>query len=178
MATFRPAPGGNGGGGGSYNRQVPLRVTKVQDRALQSRLIYSNRCAVSPADFPYPPRESDLYVLIRGGQPQGDFVVTAEPTDGFPRGYISLSDPQRSWCRIGLTDQFAGEIYDPFANGPQAYIGSIDLDVDFASAKKTPGTEFKEKELIERFLGMFQNQIMAPGQRILMDVPPTRSCTR
>lgn len=169
MAAYRPSPGP--GGGGSYsNRQVRLRVAKVQDRALQSRLIYSNRCAVSTADFPYPARESDLYVLIRGGQPQGDYVVTAEPVDGFPPGYISLSDPQRSWCRIGLTDQFAGEIYDPFANGPQAYIGSIDLDVDFASAKKTPGTEFKETELIDRFLNMFQNQILAPGQRILMDV--------
>lgn len=168
MAAYRPAPGV--GGGSSFSRQVRLRVGKVQDRALQSRLIYSNRCAVSPADFPYPARESDLYVLIRGGQPQGDFVVTAEPTDGFPPGYISLSDPQRSWCRIGLTDQFAGEIYDPFANGPQAYVGSIDLDIDFASAKKTPGTEFKEKDLIDRFLAMFQNQFMAPGQRILMDV--------
>lgn len=152
-------------------RQVRLRVTKVQDRALQQRLIYSNRCAVSSLDFPRPRDPNALhYILIRGGQPAGEYVVVAEPHDNFPRGCISLSDPQRSWARIGMMDQFLGEIYDPFSRGRQAYIASIDIDIDFASASKRSNVEYKEADLIQQFLGSFQNQILAPAQRIIMDV--------
>lgn len=187
--NFGGSPGGGGGGGnygGNYGggggprvasqsnvqggRQVRLRVVKVQDRALQSRLIYTNRCAVSSLDFPRPADRSDVYVMIRGGQPAGEYVVVAEPRDEVQQGCISLSDPQRSWARIGMTDQFVGEIYDPFSQGDQAYIGSIDVDIDFASASKKSSDEFKETDLVQLFLGTFQNQIIAPGQKIIMDV--------
>ncbi|KAL7822218.1 vesicle fusion factor [Trichoderma gracile] len=170
--------GGPQGAGQRYNekpsggsgRVVQLQVEKVADKTLQSRLIYGNTCAVSPEDFPPRPDGTDYYILLRAGQPPGEYVVTATPVPGFPRGCISLSDPQRTWCGVAMRDTFTGEVYDPFASGGKAYLGSLDLEVGFASPTKRTETPYDEDELSKLFINNFQNQILAPGQRILMDV--------
>ncbi|KAL6914528.1 hypothetical protein FSST1_012288 [Fusarium sambucinum] len=167
-----------GGGGSGYaekpsrsgGRQVNLRVEKVTDKSLQSRLIYGNLCAVSPDDFPPNRDGSDLYILLQAGQPMGEYVVTAKPVDGFPSGCISLSDPQRSWAGITMRDVFRGEIYDPFAAGGKAYLGSVDLEIGFASPNKKTDVPYDEDELSKMFIDTYQNQVLSPGQRILMDV--------
>ena len=135
-----------------------------------SLLTCPNRCAVSPEDFPPRPDGTDYYILLRAGQPPGEFVVTATPVPGFPRGCISLSDPQRTWCGVAMRDTFTGEVYDPFASGGKAYLGSLDLEIGFASPTKRTETPYDEDELSKLFINNFQNQILAPGQRILMDV--------
>ncbi|KID88875.1 vesicle fusion factor NSFI [Metarhizium guizhouense ARSEF 977] len=159
-----------GPSGPSGARRVTLRVEKVADRTLQSRLIYGNICAVAPEDFPPSRDGADLYILVRGGQPEGEFVVTARPVPGFPQGGISLSDPQRSWCNITIRDIFTGELYDPFAQGGRAYLGSVDLEVGFASPNKRTDAPYDEDHLAAQFSDTFANQVLAPGQRILMDV--------
>lgn len=164
-----------------------LQVEKVADKTLQARLIYSNlyviswnasfriflillhSCAVSPEDFPPNRDGSDLYILLRGGQPLGEYVVTAQPIRGFPQGCISLSDPQRSWCGITMRDQFTGEIYNPFSAGDKAYLGTLDVEIGFASPNKKTDKPYDEDELAKQFIQTFQNQVLAPGQRILMD---------
>ncbi|KAM0459336.1 hypothetical protein ACHAPV_005518 [Trichoderma viride] len=157
---------GPSGGG----RVVQLQVEKVPDKTLQARLIYGNVCAVSAEDFPPRPDRSDYYILLRAGQPPGEFVVTATPIPGFPRGCISLSDPQRTWCGVAMRDVFTGEVYDPFASGGKAYLGSLDLEIGFASLTKKTEAPYDEDELNKIFVNTFQNQVLAPGQRILMDV--------
>ncbi|CAH0041392.1 unnamed protein product [Clonostachys solani] len=155
-------------GGG---RQVPLRIEKISnDKTLQSRIIYGNLCAVSPQDFPRNRDGTNPYVLIRGGKPEGEYVVTAEPVQGFPQGCISLSDPQRSWAGITLRDTFTGEIYDPFSAGAKVYLGTLDLEIGFASPNKVTDAPYDEEELSDVFINTYGNQILAPGQRILMDV--------
>jgi len=105
-----------------------------------------------------------------GQQLRGDYVVTCRPLAGFPDGCISLSDPQRTWCGIGMMDQLVGEPYDPFSRGPAAYIGSMDLEVGFASARKSVSTPYDQDELADLFVKLFQNQVFAPGQRLLLEV--------
>ncbi|KAI0205675.1 P-loop containing nucleoside triphosphate hydrolase protein [Astrocystis sublimbata] len=151
-------------------RQVDLRVERVADKTLQETLIFSNLCAVSPDDFPPPRDGSYLYVLVRGGEPRGEYVVTAKAVPGYPQGCISLSDPQRSWCGITIRDQFTGELYDPFASGGKAYLGSLDVEIGFASPKKKTDTPYDEDELADKFIESFQNQVLTPGQRILMSL--------
>ncbi|KAI0392474.1 vesicle fusion factor [Xylariaceae sp. FL0594] len=188
--SYRPVDPYNApqGGGGGYDpsrpsrpsekpgpargpaRRIPLRVEKVADRSLGERLIYSNLCAVSPDDFPPSRDGSPLYVLVRGGEPAGEYVVTATPVPGYPRGCISLSDPQRTWCGITMTDTFSGELYDPFASGGKAYLGSLDLEIGFASLKKRTDVPYDEDELAKIFLETFQNQVLTPDQRIMMNV--------
>lgn len=127
-------------------------------------------CAVSPNDFPPNRDGSDLYIRLTGSMLRGDYVVTARPTPGFPDGCISLSDPQRTWCGIGMMDELVGELYDPFSRGGPAYVGAMDVEVGFASARKIVETPYDQDELADLFIKTFQNQIFAPGQRLLLDV--------
>lgn len=100
----------------------------------------------------------------------GDYVVTARPTPGFPEGCISLSDKQRTWCHIGMTDVVLGEAYNPFSTGGPTYVGSMDVEIGFASNKKQADIQYDQDKLTEIFIQNYQNQIFAPGQLILMDV--------
>lgn len=108
--------------------------------------------------------------MIRGGQPVGEYVVTAKAIPGFPPGCISLSDPQRQWCGISIRDNFTGEVFDPFKSGGKAYLGSLDVEVGFASINKKTDVPYDEDELAKVFIDAYQNQVLAPGQRIIMDV--------
>ncbi|KAM0330577.1 hypothetical protein ACHAQA_003525 [Verticillium albo-atrum] len=167
-----PPPGQYGAGNardGGRARAVRLTIGKVADKNLQTRLIYRNECAVSPDDFPPPSDGSSLYILLRCGVPLGEYVVTAVPVPGFPRGTISLSDPQRTWCRVSLMDELSGEIYHPFQEGKKAYLGSLDMDVSFPKKTSTKET-FKADELAAEFRKTFRNQLVSPGQRFLLPI--------
>ena len=122
------------------------------------------RCAVSPVDFPPSRDGTDLYILINGL-----YVVTARPTNNFPPGCISLNDKQRSWCDVGMMDSLTAELYDPFSQGPQAYLHSLDVDVGFASLKKITDIPYDQDVLADAFVRQFDNQVFAPGQQLLMD---------
>jgi len=119
---------------------------------------------VSPRDFPPSRDGSDLYILLNRQN-----VVTARPLEGFPPGRISLNDKQRSWCNVGMMDPLSAEIYDPFSRGGDVYLGSLDLEIGFASPKKFTDTPYDQDVLAEAFVRQFENQVFAPGQQLLMD---------
>lgn len=48
-----------------------------------------------------------------------------------------MSDAQRTWLRVALTDIVEVQPYDPFSSGPQSYLGSMDVEVGFAGKKGT-----------------------------------------
>ncbi|RKF60415.1 Vesicular-fusion protein sec18 [Golovinomyces cichoracearum] len=141
-----------------------MRIAKVEDKTLQSNYIFSNICAVSPQDFPPSPDGTDIYILLNG-----KYVVTVRPLKGFPPGCISLSDPQRTWCNVGMMDPITAELYEPFSQGPCSYLGTMDLEVGFASTKKISDIPFDQDVLSDVCTKQFENQIFAPGQRFLMD---------
>lgn len=123
-----------------------------------------SRCAVSPHDFPPNRDGTDLYILLNGRN-----VVTARPMASFPAGCISLSDPQRTWCDVGMMDPIVAEQYDPFAMGGQTYLGALDVEVGFASLKKITETPYDQDVLADVFIKQFENQIFSPGQKLIMD---------
>lgn len=47
-----------------------------------------------------------------------------------------MSDPQRTWAGIALTDSIKVQVYDPFSQGGQAYLGSVDIEIGFAGRKR------------------------------------------
>ncbi|KAL8712589.1 MAG: hypothetical protein Q9220_003120 [cf. Caloplaca sp. 1 TL-2023] len=127
------------------------------------QFVYANKVAVSPFDFP-PSREgNDFYLLINNM-----YVLSAQPMDGFPQGHLSLSDPQRTWASISLTDTVSVKLYDPFQEGGHRYLGSVDAEISFAGKKGTEAP-LDQDELAQAFTKTFENQIFAPGQRIIMD---------
>ena len=71
----------------------------------------------------------------------------ARPYDGFPPGQISMSDAQRTWAQISLTDTVNVEMYDPFSQGGQAYLGSMDIEIGFASQKKRTEVPYDQDDL-------------------------------
>ncbi|KAL2069972.1 hypothetical protein VTL71DRAFT_14652 [Oculimacula yallundae] len=153
-----------GRGMASPAHKAQLRIAKVEDKTLANQYIFGNLCAVSPQDFPPSRDGSDLYILLNGR-----YVVTARPTNSFPPGCISLSDPQRTWCDVGMMDPIVAESFDPFSQGPSTYLGSLDVEVGFASVKKITEQPFDQDVLADAFIKNFENQIFSPGQRLLMD---------
>jgi vesicle-fusing ATPase len=181
-------PRDNYGGGGGYgsprgappqqSRGMPLRTqvgrgagiskqlypAKVDDKNLADRYIFGNITAVSPSDFPPSSDGSDQYLLING-----QHVVTARPTPNFPPGNIGLTGPQRSWAEVSLTESVTAELYDPFSQGNrQTYLGAVDLDVGFAG-RKTTETPYDQDMLGDYFIKLFENQMFAPKQQLVMD---------
>lgn len=146
------APAGSG-------RAWTLRPAKSPDNSYT----FGNLVAVSTQDIP-PSRDGvDLLLLVNDL-----YVFSARPLDGFPPGHISMSDPQRTWAGVAFTDSVKVQIYDPFSQGGQAYLGSADIEVGFAGKKRVE-TPYDQDELANYVIKNFENQIFAPGQKILMD---------
>ncbi|KAI1762740.1 AAA-domain-containing protein [Hypoxylon sp. FL1150] len=140
-------------------RPVQLRLAKLERNDLAQQYIFGNLCAVSPQDFSPDPSGRDIHVLLNG-----NFVVTARPTEYIQPGCISLSDPQRTWCGISMTDTVIGERYDH-----KTPLTAMDVEVGFASQRKVTDVPYDQDELADAFTKMFKDQIFAPGQRIIMD---------
>lgn len=127
---------------------------------------FANLVSVSPADFP-DGREHSL-ILNR------QFVVTAKPHPNCPPGCIGLTDPQRTWASISLGPNELVDVqeYDHFRESKQAYLSNINAEVGFAS-RRSVDTPFDQDQLAEAFVKTFENQILAPGQRVVMDFKST-----
>lgn len=125
---------------------------------------FYNMVPVSPVDFP-PSRHAPegFYISANG------YVFTARPDDGFPQGFLGLSDPQRAWAGIALSDVIDVTIFDPFqAQASHHFLGSLDVEVAFAGRRETE-EPFDQDELQKQCVHIFQNQMLAPGQRLLLD---------
>ncbi|EAW09819.1 AAA family ATPase SEC18 [Aspergillus clavatus NRRL 1] len=159
---YSQMPPRNPGGGRSpdVSSQVwELRPAKSPDNTYT----FGNLVAVSTKDF-RPPRDGlDLLLLVNDL-----YVFTARPLDGFPPGHISMSDPQRTWAGVAFTDAVKAQIYNPFSQGGQAYLGAADIEIGFAG-KKRVDTPYDQDDLSNAVIRTFENQIFAPGQKILMD---------
>ncbi|KAI9888461.1 MAG: transport between ER and Golgi ATPase protein [Vezdaea aestivalis] len=158
-----------GYGGSQQNQPPPSQRGRDQSWTLQPAkspadiFTFGNLAAISPMDFRAPNDGNDLYLLLND-----KFVLSGRPYEGFPPGKISLSEPQRSWMRIALTENVHVRIYNPFAEGDSRYLGSMTLEVGFAGRKSTE-MPYDQDEMSSYFIHQYQNQIFAPGQKILMD---------
>ncbi|KAF2853894.1 AAA-domain-containing protein [Plenodomus tracheiphilus IPT5] len=163
-----PPPGGQRmpsrgapGGGGSARQLRPIKSPGGNAYA------FGNLVAVSPQDFPPTPDGSDIYIILNGG-----YVLSARPTQGCQPGEIGLTDAQRTWAGItlGPQDVVSVQPYDAFSqSGGQSYLGAVEVEVGFA-ARKTTETPYDQDELATQFKKNFENQLLAPGQQLLLDV--------
>ncbi|KAJ5989186.1 hypothetical protein N7481_004396 [Penicillium waksmanii] len=152
----RPPVGGGRTGGPEWKLQP--------SKSPNDNYTFGNIIAVSPLDIPPTRDGTDLYLLINDL-----YVFSARPLDGFPPGCIGMSDPQRTWARVGLRDTVKVELYDQFSQGGQAYLGSADIEISFASARKRTEVPYDQDDLAKAVISNFQNQLFAPEQRLLMD---------
>ena len=139
-------------------KSICIYLTHYSDR---------NSVAVSPQDFPPTQDGSDIYLLVNG-----NFVLSARPNADVRPGEIGLTDAQRTWAAITLGPQDMVQVqrYDAFSQGGgQSYLGSAEVEVGFA-ARKTTEAPYDQDELAMQFKKNFENQILAPGQQLLLDV--------
>ncbi|KAI1495505.1 P-loop containing nucleoside triphosphate hydrolase protein [Biscogniauxia marginata] len=144
---------------GSGTKTVDLKLTKLE-KALGDQYIFSNLCAVSPKDFPPDPYGKDIHILLND-----KFVVTARPTEHVQPGWITLSERQRHWCGISMVDTIKAQRYDH----QMIPLSSMDLETDFALSSRKTDEPYDQDQLADTFIKLFQGQIFAPGQQLLMD---------
>ncbi|EED17759.1 vesicular fusion ATPase, putative [Talaromyces stipitatus ATCC 10500] len=137
--------------------------TLRSEKSPNTQYTYGNLVAVSTADFPPSAFGQEFYVLINDL-----YVLSARPLDSFPPGYIGFAERQRMWARIAVTDSVRVQIYDPFRQERKAYLGSADVEVGFAGKARTD-EPYDQNELANAVIEKFKNQILAPGQKVLMD---------
>ncbi|KAI9727297.1 MAG: transport between ER and Golgi ATPase protein [Chrysothrix sp. TS-e1954] len=147
-------------GGGPPARVMQMKLHKHSDNAY----VFGNLCAASQQDIPRNRDGTDPYILVNNR-----FVFTARPLPNFPPGHISLSDPQRTFTQISLTDEVLVQAYDPSSDGGVAYLASMDLEVGFMSRTKNTEVPYDQDELAQHAIKNFENQIWAPGQQLVMD---------
>ncbi|KAH0611390.1 uncharacterized protein H6S33_010655 [Morchella sextelata] len=121
--------------------------------------IVTNFVAVSPQDF-----HAEQYVICNE-----KFVVSVKPNNQIAPGYAGFSSVHRDWAQWSLTEKIRMAPYDPFSQQGAAYLGSLDLELGFAS-RKISDEQYDQDDLTKQFLRTFQNQVFAPGQRLVMDV--------
>ncbi|KAK6331507.1 transport between ER and Golgi ATPase protein [Orbilia blumenaviensis] len=155
---YQQQPVSSGRGGGSSSSQE-FGITKVPDETW----VLQNVMAVSPDDF----REETYAILDER------CVVTVRPAPSIPRGLIGLGNAQREWGQWGLQDRISVRRYDPFSAGKQAYLGSLDVEIGFAT-KKVSEEQYDQDDLTKLVIRNFQNQMFAPGQLAILDVRNTR----
>lgn len=59
--------------------------------------------------------------------------------------------------------------FDPFKAGSAVYLGGMDVEIGFATKKMTEEA-YDQDDLMKAFVKNFENQIFAPGQRLIMDL--------
>lgn len=81
-----------------------------------------------------------------------NFVLSARPTAGCHQGEIGLTDAQRNWAGISLgpQDLVTVEPYNVFSQGGGAYLGSLEVEVGFAT-RKISETPYDQDELAAIF---------------------------
>lgn len=145
---------------------VEMTVVPSPDR---DDFIFRNYAAVNPQDWGIGEKQ-DVCLRIKPDQlPGQDFVLHALGHSNVVPGRIAFADAHRTW--LGNTtqgDEVRAENFDPIELGPKAYLGSIDIAIGFASPKKMPPTVFDQEALAKHFAKLFQNQIFAPGQQVII----------
>lgn len=130
--------------------------------------------AVSPLDIPPTRDGTDLYLLINDL-----YVFSARPLDGFPPGCIGMSDPQRTWARVGLRDTVKVELYDQFSQGGQAYLGSADIEISFASARKRTEVPYDQDDLAKAVISVCSLSVYLPWYLLTkLEFPKPIVCAR
>ena len=140
------------------SRQGPGGQTwQLQPAKLRNeRFTFGNIVAVSPFDFPPSQGSPNFYVILNNL-----YVCTARTEDSFAQGQIGLSEPQRSWTQISLQDIVHLKRYDPFQEGGPRYLGSLDVEIGFATSRETEDP-FDQDELQQYFSKVYQLARMIP----------------
>lgn len=170
QAPPRPPPAGNQYPPSGRHNRLTLTVNDQKNIPPQYLDGYhkSNIAAVNAQDWGLGDGETGFLKVTHRNL---EYVVTVRPFPGVEPGWIWFGDAHRTTLNVAIgTDRVDAETFNPIELGQKGYLGSIDVQVTFASINSMPKTPFRHDELQALFIQKFQGQIFAPGQQIIFRI--------
>ncbi|CAI0647034.1 unnamed protein product [Colletotrichum noveboracense] len=145
----------------------------VPKKVAEQELIYANVVGVSYRDFAPRKEVAECDVVLRVQDPirrsVSEYVVRAWPRPDIESGAVCLSNHQRQWLKIALTDRFDAEPFNAAQRGVPPLL-AMDLELSWASAKIDPNYMFNYQRIQNLVYQQFIGFIVAPGQPFLADI--------
>lgn len=146
------------------SRKAELKVCSSPDNSLA----LTNQVFLNPADadaLSIPPEASPVrekcYLAFK------DHIFTFRPHEKIQAGFVGLSSIQRQSVNVSLNE--AVPVYNYVPTGDNIYLGTLKLEVDFLSKNKKVSEKYEAAQLKEAFVRVLDQQIMAVGQRVVLD---------
>ncbi|KAG9298198.1 hypothetical protein G9A89_002686 [Geosiphon pyriformis] len=138
----------------SHGPGIQMKVGRCPNNDLAK----TNYLFVSPRDFD----SNVLYVIVNG-----EHVFTIKPDDGVASRTIGTSLLHRRWAFLSLNQDIMVAPYKP--EGPNIFLGRIDLEVGFMQKVREVKEQFDIEEMSNIFIQGFNNQIFSIGQILFFD---------
>ncbi|CAN8104616.1 unnamed protein product [Discula destructiva] len=158
-----------------------FQVVKADDKVipnLNDEFIFTNHACVNPQDWALASGDK-VSIRVTGDRlGNADYVVHAKGHPAIDRGTIFFGIPHRVWMNnLSPGDDVVVEEFNPIELGQKSYLGSMTLGVRFASGKPASHTlvPFDQETLAQAFVKKYENQILAPGQQIVMSCEKERT---
>ncbi|EAZ63155.2 cytoplasmic protein involved in protein transport between ER and Golgi ATPase [Scheffersomyces stipitis CBS 6054] len=147
------------------NAGVPhFKKSFVVDQSPDNRIVSSNCVAVNPGDFASFPNRTPFSF-------DAEFVYSIEKDERMAPGSVGMGGNIRTWGSWSRGQSITVESYNIFANGntQQSYLGQVEILIDFKQKSKASSAAIVHDELVDIFLKSYENQILQPTQKIIMD---------
>ncbi|KAI3654864.1 hypothetical protein MP228_000244 [Amoeboaphelidium protococcarum] len=141
---------------------MPPKEVRI-NKAANDRLALTNCLIVSKSD--YPPTSNIKYVALKGG----DYVFTILADDTCAPGEVGTSSFHRRWANLSLGEVVSVTPYDPSADGSQAYLASMSIEIGFLRKTLDIKDEFDTNEMSKVFIGNYGNQVFTKGQQMAFE---------
>nr|CAG8448754.1 3914_t:CDS:10 [Entrophospora candida] len=115
-----------------------MKVAKCTSEALA----LTNYLLVSPIDF----HSSVRYVII-----DGQFVFSIRLENSQPSRQIGTSMAHRRWASLSLNQEVTVAPFDPYSDGPNIFLGNLELEVGFLRKTQDSKEQFDTEEMSNIF---------------------------
>lgn len=162
--------GFNKGQHGSPRPHSPLSVRRSNGPTLQLSVAQPPSSEYAIDNVVAVPRntyQDGDYVIIND-----KYVLTARVTGEYPPDKIGICGTQRAWANLSTRDMVRVAPFDIFGHGnKRVYLGAVDIQISFYSknSARPDDPPYEQEVLASRFLQLYKNQILAPGQIISME---------
>ncbi|KAG9324920.1 hypothetical protein KVV02_008482 [Mortierella alpina] len=125
----------------------------------------TNYVVANSQDFP----SSTHYILV-----DHQFVFSIKFEDTFQPGCLGFSNLQRKWINAALNKEIDVQPFDPSMDGPDAYLSNIEIEVSLMVKNAEFRGEFDAKEMSRHFVTIFNNQVLAIEQALVLEFQDVR----
>ncbi|KAF9193036.1 transport between ER and Golgi ATPase protein [Haplosporangium sp. Z 767] len=154
----QPAPRHSG-----FQPQPSRRMRAV--KSSHESYALTNYVVANSQDFP----PSTRYILV-----EHQFVFSIKFEDSFQGGCLGFSNLQRKWINVALNKEIDVQPFDPSLDGSEVYLSTLEVEVSLMVKNNEFRGEFDAKEMARHFTTVFNNQVLAIDQALVLDFAESR----